>query len=157
VASRIRTGLPTEAEPEITLAEQFKTLTGKWLGRFGYADASEVVPFEAELADVSGSLSGDIIEPNTFRPDMGATLQAVLTGEWSGDAVNFVKRYLEFTQPGDPVYAGRVNAALTRIEGTWSFPRHPWVSGPFSMMRKPFASARQTRLTATEVPETVSS
>ncbi len=137
------------------MAERFQTLTGKWLGRYGYAHSSLVVPFEADLVEKGGDLSGRTTEPNTFRFDLGSYLEAALAGGRGDGAVNFIKRYDGFSPSDDPVYAGLVNAALTRIEGTWRFPRKPWASGPFTMMRKPLAAARASRRARAGVPEPV--
>ena len=122
-------------------------LSGRWLGRYDYDGmAMEPVSFEAELTESSGSLGGRIFEPNTFRDDRGATLEARIEGHCSGDEVRFVKVYLGFDQGGDPVYAGTVDAARKRIEGRWSFAGLPGVSGRFVMMRKPRAAIAREQL-----------
>ena len=137
------------------MTDRFQTLTGKWLGRYGYAHSTLVVPFEAVIVDRGGDLSGETSEPNTFRFDLGSVLDAVLAGGRGDGAVNFVKRYNGFSPDDDPVYAGILNAALTRIEGTWRFPRKPWATGPFTMMRKPSAAARVAREAASKTTEPV--
>ena len=114
-----------------------------------------MVPFEAEIVDYSGDLTGLTSEPNTFRFDLGSVLDAVLAGGRGDGAVNFIKRYNGFSHVDDPVYAGLVNASLTRIEGTWRFPRKPWATGPFTMMRKPSAAARTSRSDRAGAPEAV--
>ena len=59
-------------------------LSGRWLGRYDYDGmAMEPVSFEAELTEVPGSLGGRIFEPNTFRDDRGAALEARIEGRWS--------------------------------------------------------------------------
>ncbi len=116
-------------------------LTGRWLGRYQYDSAAPVVAFEADLEEFAGALTGEIREPNSFRPDQGAELSASLTGSRAGTAVDFVKVYRGFTQGDHPHYSGTTNPALTRIEGQWHFLRAPWMRGRFVMMRKPLASA----------------
>ena len=137
------------------VTERFQTLTGKWLGRYGYAHSTLVVPFEAVIVECGGDLSGETSEPNTFRFDLGSVLDAVLAGGCGDGAVNFIKRYNGFSPDDDPVYAGMLNPALTRIEGTWQFPRKPWANGPFTMMRKPSAAARAGRAATMKSPEPV--
>ncbi len=114
-----------------------------------------MVPFEADLVERGGDLSGTTSEPNTFRFDLGSVLDADLAGGFADGAVNFVKRYNGFSPDDDPVYAGLLNPTLTRIQGTWRFPRKPWASGPFTMMRKPSAAARRSIRAATELTEPV--
>ena len=122
-------------------------LRGRWLGLYDYDGmAMEPVSFEAELTEVPGSLGGRIFEPNTFRDDRGAALEARIEGHCSGDELRFVKVYLGFDQGGDPVYAGTVDAARKRIEGRWSFAGLPGVSGRFVMMRKPRAAIAREQL-----------
>jgi hypothetical protein len=123
------------------VAQHISNLSGRWLGRYEYIVGAEPVPFEAELVDELGAIYGQISEPNTFRRDISGDLRAVFDGDVNGAAVSFVKRYLGFSHDDDPMYSGVVNAAMTRIEGRWSFPTQPWWSGRFVMMRKPVATA----------------
>jgi hypothetical protein len=120
---------------------RFLVLTGRWWGRYEQAPGGPV-PFEAELSEDDGSITGETSEPNTFRGDMGAALTATLTGGRAGAEVNFLKQYHGFVQDDCPVYQGTANAALTRIEGQWSFPSWPGLTGRFVMMRKPQAEAK---------------
>jgi hypothetical protein len=106
------------------MVEKFADLTGRWLGRYEYPDGNDTVPFEAELAE---------------------TLDAILTGQRDGMTVLFAKRYLGFQEDGPIGYEGTVDAALSRIEGHWSFALPVQYSGRFVMMRKPLASARAAR------------
>lgn len=127
------------------MGESFTTLTGRWLGRYGYGGSSGAVSFEAELVQEGSDLSGDVHEPNTFRDDAGAELHAVISGTVAVPDVSFVKHYLGFEQGDDPVYTGQANAGLTRISGTWNFPKNRALSGAFVMMRKPIAATRARR------------
>jgi hypothetical protein len=72
-------------------------------------------------------------------------LDAILTGQRDGMTVLFAKRYLGFQEDGPIGYEGTVDAALSRIEGHWSFALPVQYSGRFVMMRKPLASARAAR------------
>jgi hypothetical protein len=130
----------------------FPDLTGRWLGRFDYPSDYPATSFEADLAEEAGLLAGQTEEPNSFRADMGPLLQAVIEGHRSGGAVRFVKRYLGFPQPDDPVYEGTADAALTRISGRWLFVGKPGWSGRFVMMRKPLAADRAMRRTGRAAP-----
>lgn len=126
------------------MAQGFTDLSGRWLGRYDYQNAAEPVPFEAELTEELGMIDGLSSETNTFRPELGAVLDALLSGARTQQDVQFSKRYLGFAQPA-LTYQGTVNGTLTRIEGTWSFPPAIGGSGRFVMMRKPLASARKQR------------
>lgn len=130
------------------------TLNGRWIGRYEYrALAGQVVAFEADLVDIRGALSGETLEPNTFRPEQGIDLTARITGSRDGRDVQFVKAYDGFDQGDDPVYEGQANAALTRIVGRWHFPWSPGDSGRFVMVRKPMARARVAAASETELKE----
>lgn len=129
----------------------FPDLTGRWLGRFDYPADYPPVPFEADLLEEAGLLTGQTEEPNGFRADQGPMLQAVIEGQRLGAEVRFVKRYLGFSQGVDPVYEGVADAALTRISGRWVFPGQPGWSGRFVMMRKPLAAERALRRAVQEV------
>ncbi|WP_284166004.1 hypothetical protein [Frigidibacter sp. SD6-1] len=129
------------------------SLTGRWLGRYDYQGAAEPVPFEVDLHDTGGSLTGDVTEPNSFRPDQGTILSAVLNGDHNGLRVSFIKRYVGFDQGDHPRYQGELNPARTRIEGRWHFPKSPAQSGRFVMMRKPRAAAEERASEAAERPE----
>ena len=133
------------------MAKEFKTLTGRWLGRYEYSYAAEPVGFEADLIDDAGALTGDIREANSFQPGQGAELFATLVGTFAEGEVSFTKTYLGFAHPDNPRYTGQANAALTRIEGTWHFPALAGPGGRFVMMRKPQASATAERSIATEL------
>lgn len=129
----------------------FRCLSGRWLGRYDYPDGMESVGFEVDLSEAGGALTGLVREPNTFRPEMGEELVAQVMGEHAAGQVSFVKYYIGFAQGDDPVYEGRANHALTRVEGHWRFAGQVGWSGRFVMIRKPeavraeAAEARQAR------------
>jgi hypothetical protein len=120
------------------------SLTGRWLGRYEYPYAAPPVPFEADLVEDAGLLTGTIYEPNTFKPGAGPELLADITGSRAGAQVVFQKRYRGAPGHEWPFYEGTANSALTRIEGYWIF-RHIGFSGRFVMMRKPKATATAKR------------
>lgn len=125
-------------------AGAFPDLTGRWLGRYDYPMGDPPVPFEADLVEEAGLVSGQTEEPNTFRPGMGALLQAVIEGHRGAGGLRLVKRYLGFVQE-DLIYDGVADAALTRISGRWFFASGPGLSGRFVMMRKPLAAESALR------------
>jgi len=113
-------------------------LTGHWSGRFEYVPRGfPICAFDARLDDVSGTLQGDITEPNSFRPDLGPFLHAEMIGEHKSGQVTFRKHYLEFDQGDFPVYRGTLDESGFRIEGRWSFRGAPYWSGSFVMVRAP--------------------
>jgi hypothetical protein len=120
------------------------SMTGRWLGRYEYPYGPPPVPFEADLIDEAGGLSGAIYEPNTFRPNAGPELSADITGSRTGAQVVFQKRYRGAPAREWPFYEGTVNSAFTRIEGRWIF-HHIGLSGRFVMMRKPLATVSAAR------------
>jgi hypothetical protein len=97
------------------------------------------VPFNVLLIDIAGNLSGQIDEPNTFCPSGLNSLAAQLSGQRTGECVNFVKMYentSEFTGH-DVHYSGALNEEETEIIGTWDIKLpHPGWSGTFIMNRE---------------------
>lgn len=112
-----------------------KTLTGRWMGRYDYDRGGDPVAFEVSLTETGGAITGEVMEPNKFRQDMGEMLNATLDGARSGTQVSFIKRYSGFAQGDHPQYDGSVNAALTRIEGRWQFKHIAGWGGRFMMVR----------------------
>lgn len=121
------------------------SLSGSWTGRFDYANPvhGTAVSFDAVLTETSGTLRGEIVEPNTFRPEATDTLLAVLQGLRSGSRVTFVKTYTDFEADQHPHYEGQVNATATRITGRWHFPQTAHCSGTFLFARTSLAAARK--------------
>lgn len=110
-------------------------LTGYWSGSFSYAGGEGPTPFSAHISDISGSISGTTLEPNTFARGPLTELGADIAGAANGHSVSFVKRY--HRGPGvhrNPIYySGATDAKFTRIEGTWRF--NNGFSGTFVMTR----------------------
>jgi len=129
------------------------SLSGSWTGRFDYDNVTYGTPvsFDAVLTETSGTLRGEVVEPNTFRAEATDTLLAVLSGTRSGSSVRFVKTYTDFEATDHPQYDGQVNATATRITGTWHFPGMPGVKGTFLLARTAQAAARKTMRAAVEM------
>jgi hypothetical protein len=110
-------------------------LTGYWSGSFSYVGGEGPTPFSAHISDISGSISGTTLEPNTFAKGPLKELSADIMGAANGHSVSFVKRY--HRGPGvhrNPIYySGTTDAKFTRIEGTWRF--NNGFSGTFVMIR----------------------
>lgn len=114
-------------------------LSGFWTGVYDYPDGHEQpVPFNAVIRDEGGSLTGEIIEPNTFAQCKDRELFASLSGTRNGNDVHFVKSYEDLPEAGHSIaYSGTLNADRTKIEGQWSTmePGYSY-AGPFVMNRK---------------------
>lgn len=115
-----------------------ENLSGFWTGVYDYPDGSrQAVAFNVVIEDKDGTLTGEIIEPNTFSPVADRELFAHLAGAREGSAVHFVKTYEKVKRGGHSIsYEGTLDASCTRIEGIWRAVgvRLPW-SGPFIMNR----------------------
>jgi hypothetical protein len=112
--------------------KKYDSLTGLWAGAYTMPFGPSV-PFNAQIEDIGGSLSGRIDEPNTFGAPSAPLLYASLRGARDGVHVTFIKRYDGTAGVSHTVgYEGDVNANFTRIEGEWSLPQ---LSGAFFMER----------------------
>lgn len=129
------------------------SLSGSWTGRFDYENIVSGTPvsFDAVLTETSGTLRGEVVEPNTFRAEATDTLLAVLSGTRTGSNVTFTKTYTDFEQGEDPVYTGQINATSTRINGRWHFPSMPGAGGTFLLARTAQAAARRPAKAAAEL------
>ena len=114
-----------------------KTLSGTWTGVFDYDENwGEATPFNAMLTETSGTVSGEICEPNTFASDQLPEIFASLSGARDGFDVEFVKTYEQRPGAGHRVrYQGVANAKLDCIRGEWSISGGFGGSGPFVMNR----------------------
>ncbi len=108
-------------------------LSGLWSGSYVYPGELSPVPFNVELRDHDGRLSGEVVEP--APPYMVAgEAHAILTGGRSGSSVTFVKVYDSIEHFLDPVdYAGTLDDDECEIAGTWSI--STGFSGSFVMTR----------------------
>jgi hypothetical protein len=128
--------LATGPAPPLALPRQRgrpSGLTGAWRGAYSYAGRDLAVPFNADLVETAGRLSGTISEPNTYADPAFPELFATVEGVRSGAEVSFVK-----TMDGTAgvrhaiAYAGLVSGDETRIDGRW---RLFGASGSFWMAR----------------------
>lgn len=121
------------------------SLSGSWTGRYDYDNIMHGTPvsFDAVLAETSGTLRGEVIEPNTFRTEATDTLLAVLSGIRSGNAVKFIKIYTDFETDDHPLYDGQINPTATRITGRWHFATMAHIKGTFLLARTAQAAVRK--------------
>jgi len=109
-------------------------LSGQWSGFYNYPIDRPPTPFEVELRDNGGLLSGVVSEPGDTRASRGMTLHAVLEGQREGATVRFAKHYDYLPRAHYVVdYHGQIAPGGDEIEGEWSI-RGAW-SGTFLMIR----------------------
>jgi hypothetical protein len=109
-------------------------LTGVWDGTFIQPQVG-MVTFLVTLIESGGALTGNVTEPCILRSCPVSTHNASITGQRSGNAVSFVKRYEPPGYGYDTVsYEGLVNADATEIDGRWRVPGTT-ASGTFLMVR----------------------
>lgn len=120
------------------MSEENESLSGFWSGVYDYPDSfDEAVPFNVILTDEAGTLTGEIIEPNTFSPEDIDHMFASLNGNLIDNSIMFIKTYENADNAGHRVrYEGIVNPEKTVIQGEWTTldEEFPW-SGPFIMNR----------------------
>lgn len=110
-----------------------QNMTGHWSGTFWYPDnIGPPTPFEAQIDDNDGHLSGAIIEPSAVD---GETLKASLFGTRHGSSCDFIKTYSSaapegYDQPVD--YVGGIASDGLAITGVWSLLD---LDGKFEMFR----------------------
>lgn len=109
-------------------------LSGRWSGFYNMPDGGPPTPFEAELVDTGGLLSGETSEEGDTIDCLGETLHAVLDGRRDGGQVTFTKRYDYLPRAHYAIaYAGVLASHGDEIEGRWTIPG-AW-SGSFLMVR----------------------
>jgi hypothetical protein len=125
-------------------------LSGRWTGLFNYPDGGPATPFEAELSDIGGSVTGTTTEQGETPETIGETLQAVIDGRREGSALRFLKMYDGAAGDYDVVhYEGEVQPGCDEIEGRWTIPGI-W-SGTFLMVRHSGAAAKIEEKTGEEI------
>ena len=138
----------------MTAEKKTDNLTGFWTGVYDYPDTyKEPVPFNAVIEDTMGSLSGEIIEPNTFSRTKDHELFASFSGTRQGSSVHFIKTYEKVPQGGHSIaYEGTVDESFTKITGTWKGERAGLLwSGPFLMNRADGRKAQVEKKTESEL------
>ncbi len=109
-------------------------LSGKWSGIFNYPHTEPPTAFEADIADLGGSIVGTVHEPNLYSNPPGALIAAAIDGHRDGRSVTFSKFYDASEGYDDMVvYTGTLNDEATEISGRWTIPG-VW-SGTFLMIR----------------------
>jgi len=108
-------------------------LTGRWDGTYRYSDGlGPETPFVAVFSEAGARFSGEIIEPNAYRP---VSAHAMVEGVRSGRAVEFTKTYRlagpAYETPVD--YSGRMSEDGQSISGTWFLAEF---DGIFEMLRE---------------------
>ena len=106
-----------------------KTLSGFWAGTYGYPDEPVApVKFDCELNQSGATLSGIITESH----GPGQMLVAKLSGQISGQKIQFIKSYVNAGNIWQIAYSGQVNAEKDYISGIW---RVGMRTGTFEMNR----------------------
>lgn len=115
----------------------FTTLSALWTGVYDYPGAAmQAVPFNADIIEIEGKLSGTISEPNTVSLTAAREAMAEIEGDRDGFQVRFLKLYKGLPDIRHTLlYEGTVNRKLTRITGQWSVTQVPEWTGPFVMDR----------------------
>ena len=111
-----------------------QNLSGWWAGVYSYPNATNATPFEAELRDHGGLLSGLITESGDAPWTAGMTLTSTLVGDVQGTSVHFIKTYDDPVQAHQVIYDGALIEDGEAIEGNWTI-IDEW-SGPFRMERR---------------------
>ena len=123
-------------------------LSGHWRGFFNHPSQFPPNPFEAELTDISGVISGLITQPGEFFYPPGTILQAVVEGSRDGGELIFIKIYDDLDRPS-PHYRGMILPGGDEVQGEWTIPGD-W-SGTFFMIRAGKAKAAEEWKVAEEV------
>lgn len=113
-----------------------RNLTGVWYGRYDGVNSSQTNRFIAQLAEVAGSFSGAISEPD----DHGVVdvRHAMVQGTRSGADLAFTKQYDGAGPFAHAVhYAGQVNGDGTEVTGVWTV---MGFHGTFVMEREVFTA-----------------
>lgn len=128
-------------------------LTGQWTGVYFYPIDAEInpfdtlppTPFDAEIVDRAGDLTGDITEPDTMGPEPTVRLKASMTGSHLNGDVAFTKhpasageQFNDFEVPESIEYLGTLSPDGNSITGHWHV-LGDW-SGAFRMQRKTVAT-----------------
>jgi hypothetical protein len=118
-----------------------RDLSGRWSGFYNYSAHAPPTPFETELRDNGGLLSGIVTEPGDTVDSRGMTLNAIIEGERVGSSVRFLKRYDYLPRAYYVVdYRGTLAPDGDEIEGEWAIAGDG--SGTFLMIRD--AGAEET-------------
>ena len=116
------------------MAENRLDVTGQWDGQFSYPRTLPPEFFSASLFESGGAIGGTVTErPASGQAGAGCFVSTV-RGVRHAAEVRFTKTYEGGPRRHVVLYAGRLNADSTEIEGTWRI-EGSW-SGRFLMIRK---------------------
>ena len=105
-------------------------LSGRWTGSYAYPGSLSPVPFEAEVRDDGGKISGLTSESGVENVPQHASF----AGQHDDHDIAFTKIYDSHDEWFEPIdYRGAIDADGCEISGTWSM-MNDW-SGPFVMVR----------------------
>lgn len=124
VAAALLLGIATGSSAQ---ADRYPSLAGLWEGSYTYREGSVLtrVTFEIQLAQRGQSLTGRLIEPNTFKRAPVKFLSANLVGIIDGDRVRLIKTYDGTGGENHSVYyEGKLNANASEMTGTWIVERN---------------------------------
>jgi len=92
-------------------------LSGRWTGVFNFPRDLPPGPFEAEIRDLAGAISGVTTEPGDWYDPPGTILDAVIEGRRDGTLVTFLKTYGDTLRPDSVSYRGTVQPGGDEIQG----------------------------------------
>ena len=118
------------------------SMTGLWHGLYSYPAVLRPVFFVATLISHGSGFSGRIQEAARGTEGAPLVLGATVVGRAAAGTVEFTKSY-EGAWHHAVLYAGRLSADRTEIEGAWTIPG-VW-SGRFLMMRGERAEEAELR------------
>ncbi|EYD76446.1 hypothetical protein Rumeso_01867 [Rubellimicrobium mesophilum DSM 19309] len=118
------------------------SMTGLWHGLYSYPERLRPVFFVATLISHGSGFSGRTQEAAAGAEGTPLALGAAVAGREGGGTVEFTKTY-EGAWQHTVLYAGRLSADRTEIEGAWTIPGI-W-SGRFLMRRGEMAEEAELR------------
>ena len=118
------------------------SMTGLWHGLYSYPERLRPVFFVATLISHGSGFSGRTQEAAVGAEGAPLALGAAVAGREAGGTVEFTKTY-EGAWQHAVLYAGRLSADRTEIEGAWTIPG-AW-SGRFLMRRGERAEEAELR------------
>jgi len=124
-------------------------LSGHWMGLFNFPHSLPPGPFEAEIRDLAGAITGVTTEPGCNYDPPGTILDATIEGRREGSVLTFQKTYADELRPDVVFYHGVISPGGEEIEGEWTIPGE-W-SGTFLMIRASGAKAAEERRVSEKV------
>ncbi|MGS0647088.1 hypothetical protein ACU81Q_05600 [Komagataeibacter melomenusus] len=109
-------------------------VTGQWDGQFSYPRMLPPEFFSASLFETAGAIGGTVTERAASGEAGAECFVSTVRGVRHAGEVRFTKTYEGGPRRHVVLYAGRLSADGTEIEGTWRI-EGSW-SGRFLMIRK---------------------